>query len=228
MHVNGCKDSVLLDLGRLSMGYGIGLLSYVVPVYIAEITPKNIRGGFTSVHQLMICCGASLTFVIGTVLNWRTLALLGAAPCLMQILGLFCIPESPRWLAKTGRHQEFVSTLHCLRGKDADISEEAYEIQEHIESLQQLPQARMLDLFQRRYLHPVIVQNSTPPLSLLAIVGVGLMVLQQFGGVNGIAFYASSVFVSAGFSSGSTGTVAMAAVQVLNLTTFSAHLLCQS
>ncbi|KAL2954465.1 hypothetical protein AAZX31_19G224000 [Glycine max] len=40
-----------LYIGRLLVGYGMGLLSYVVPVYIAEITPKNLRGGFTTVHQ---------------------------------------------------------------------------------------------------------------------------------------------------------------------------------
>lgn len=71
----------MLDLGRFSLGYGIGLLSYVVhalefdfyislllnvtlkgicicnckqvPIYIAEITPKNLRGGFTTVNQVL-------------------------------------------------------------------------------------------------------------------------------------------------------------------------------
>ncbi|XVF09002.1 hypothetical protein REPUB_Repub07fG0052800 [Reevesia pubescens] len=51
------KATGWLDLGRLLVGYGIGLLSYVVPVYIAEVTPKNIRGGFTSVHKVHNICG---------------------------------------------------------------------------------------------------------------------------------------------------------------------------
>jgi len=54
-----------LDIGRVSIGCGIGLLSYVVPVYISEITPKNLRGGFATVNQFMICCGASLAYVWG-------------------------------------------------------------------------------------------------------------------------------------------------------------------
>ncbi|XP_050274525.1 sugar transporter ERD6-like 5 isoform X9 [Quercus robur] len=136
------KGAWWLDLGRLLVGCGMGLFSYVVPIYIAEITPKNLRGGFTTVHQLMICCGVSLTYLIGAFVNWRTLALIGTIPCLVQLLGLFFIPESPRWL-----------------------------------------------------------------------VGVGLMVLQQFGGVNGIAFYASAIFITAGFS-GSIGTIAMVIVQI--------------
>ncbi|KAE8787369.1 Sugar transporter ERD6-like protein 5 [Hordeum vulgare] len=69
------------------------------------------------------------------------------------------------------------------------------------EKLQHLPQSKMLDLFQKDYIHAVTV-------------GVGLMVLQQFGGVNAMCFYASEIFVSVGFSSGNTGMLAMVAVQI--------------
>ncbi|RZC55329.1 hypothetical protein C5167_014207 [Papaver somniferum] len=195
------KGAWMLDIGRLSMGYGIGLLSYVVPVYIAEITPKNLRGAFTTVNQLMICIGASLTFLFGTMVTWRTLALIGTIPCLVQFIGLIFIPESPRWLAKVGKVEDFEFSLRRLRGNNANISEEAEEIRDYTETIQRLPKAKTLDLFQRKYAHSLIV-------------GVGLMVLQQFGGVNGIAFYASSIFVSAGFSSGNVGTIAMVAVQI--------------
>nr|CAB3472634.1 unnamed protein product [Digitaria exilis] len=66
-----------LDIGRVLIGCGIGLLSYVVPVYISEITPKNLRGGFATVNQFMICCGGSLAFVLGTFVTWRNLAIVG-------------------------------------------------------------------------------------------------------------------------------------------------------
>ncbi|KAJ4842519.1 hypothetical protein Tsubulata_034657 [Turnera subulata] len=194
------KVAWLLDLGRLSLGYGIGLISYVVPVYIAEITPKNLRGGFTTVHQLMICLGVSLTFVIGCFISWRVLAWIGLIPCLVQIIGLFFIPESPRWLAKIGRGGESEAALQRLRGENVDISYEAAEIRDYTETLQQHSEGSILSLFQWKYAHSLIV-------------GVGLMVLQQFGGVNGIAFYATSIFLSAGFS-GRVGTIAMVFVQV--------------
>lgn len=71
------KISLWLDVGRWLVGCGMGLLSYVVPVYIAEITPKDLRGGFTTVHQLMICCGVSMTYLIGAFVSWRALALIG-------------------------------------------------------------------------------------------------------------------------------------------------------
>ncbi|XP_074592037.1 sugar transporter ERD6-like 5 [Curcuma longa] len=92
------KDIWLLDIGRLLVGCGIGLLSYVVPVYIAEITPKSLRGGFAALNQLMICCGGALAYLFGTVFTWRILAIIGTFPCFLQLMGLFFIPESPRWL----------------------------------------------------------------------------------------------------------------------------------
>ncbi|XP_028770736.1 sugar transporter ERD6-like 5 isoform X2 [Neltuma alba] len=189
-----------LYIGRLLVGCGIGLLSYVVPVYIAEITPKNLRGGFTTIHQLLICCGVSLTYLMGAFLNWRVLALLGIVPCVVQLVGLLFIRESPRWLAKGGRMEESKSTLQHLRGENADVSDEANEIRDYTENLQKESEAGMADLFQRQYLKALTV-------------GLGLMILQQFGGVNGIAFYASSIFISAGFSD-SVGTIAMVAVQI--------------
>ncbi|CAN1232878.1 Sugar transporter ERD6-like 5 [Linum perenne] len=190
-----------LDAGRLLVGYGMGLLSYVVPVFIAEITPKNLRGAFTTVHQLMICLGVSFTYLIGSFVSWRILALIGAVPCMIQLLGLFFIPESPRWLAKVGRGKECEAALQKLRGKNSDISDEAAEIRDYTETVERLSESTsVFELFQRKYAHSLLV-------------GVGLMVLQQFGGVNAIAFYASSIFVSAGFS-GSIGTIAMVIVQV--------------
>ncbi|XP_039155608.1 sugar transporter ERD6-like 7 [Eucalyptus grandis] len=151
------EGALALDIGRLATGYGMGVFSYVIPIFIAEITPKNLHGALTAVNQLMIVAGVSVSFIIGTVLAWRVLALIGLIPCAVLLFGLFFIPESPRWLAKMGREKEFEATLQKLRGKDTDISEEAVEIQDYIETLQLLPKASILDLFQRRYLSSVIV-----------------------------------------------------------------------
>ncbi|KAL7583966.1 sugar transporter ERD6-like 7 [Lactuca sativa] len=195
------EGPVALDIGRLATGYGMGVFSYVVPVFIAEIAPKDLRGSLTAANQLMIVAAVSLSFVIGNVTPWRILALTGVVPCIVLVTGLFFIPESPRWLAKTGNHKEFQAALRKLRGKDADISEEAAEIQDYIETLEKLPKAKLLDLFQKRYLRSVII-------------GVGLMVCQQFGGINGICFYTSSIFESAGFPA-DLGTIIYALLQIV-------------
>ncbi|XP_030960056.1 sugar transporter ESL1-like isoform X3 [Quercus lobata] len=195
------KNAWWLDLGRLSLGIGNGLLCFAVPVYIAEITPKNLRGGFSNASQLMACCGLSLMFLIGNVITWRILALIGTIPCILELLGLLLIPESPRWLAKIGKDKEFETSLQYLRGRNADISQEAAEIREYTEAFKQHSKTRFMDLFQRRYAHSLIK------------VGVGLMVLVQFGGNNVIVSYSSSIFNKAGFST-SIGTISVAIIQI--------------
>ncbi|TXG65661.1 hypothetical protein EZV62_006936 [Acer yangbiense] len=194
------KDSLWLDLGRLSIGFGVAITSYVVPVYIAEIAPKELRGVFTSINQLMATCGFSLFFLIGNVISWRALALIGVIPCLLQLTGLFFIPESPRWLVKIGREKEFENALQRIRGKNSDCSEEATDIRDHLETSQQHSEAGILDLFQRKYANSLII-------------GVGLMLLQQFGGGTALAYYASSIFVEAGVSS-SVGSASVAIIQI--------------
>ncbi|KAK6254598.1 hypothetical protein SCA6_015903, partial [Theobroma cacao] len=92
------KGALSLDIGRFSTGYGIGVFSYVVPIFIAEIAPKNLRGGLATLNQLMIVTGSSVAFLIGTIIPWRALALTGLVPCIFLLVGLCFIPESPRWL----------------------------------------------------------------------------------------------------------------------------------
>ena len=98
---------------------------------------------------------------------------------------MFLIPESPRYLAKIGKGKDCESALLRLRGENSDISDEATEIRDYTEMLKRTSEAGIFELFRWNYTH-------------LLVVGVGLMVLQQFGGVNAIAFYASAIFISAG------------------------------
>ncbi|KAI4317672.1 hypothetical protein L6164_025522 [Bauhinia variegata] len=195
------KGSYSLDMGRFFTGFGIGVISYAVPIYIAEIAPKNLRGALATTNQLMIVIGASVSFLLGSVITWRTLALAGLVPCISLLVGLCFIPESPRWLAKVGRGKEFQAALRKLRGKDADVSHEAAEILDYTETLQSLPKTKFLDLFQSKHVRSVVI-------------GVGLMVCQQAVGINGIGFYTAETFVAAGLSSGKIGTIAYACMQV--------------
>lgn len=190
-----------LDIGRFVLGFGIGLVSYAVPIYIAEITPKHVRGLLTALNPLLMGFGQSLAFLYGSLVNWRILALIGVIPGVMQLPGLFFIPESPRWLAKVGRMKEFEASLQSLRGKDVDISQEADEIKDYTNFLQQMSGDGFLNLLQRKHVHSLIV-------------GVGLIVFQRFGGIYGFLFYASTIFDSAGFSS-RIGSIAAAIVQII-------------
>ncbi|KAM0842581.1 hypothetical protein ACQ4PT_058290 [Festuca glaucescens] len=202
-----------LDDSETMLGYSTGILSYVVPVFVAEIAPKDLRGGLATSNQLLICSGSSATYIVGALVAWRNLVFVGIMPCLLLLAGLPFIPESPRWLANVGREKEFRTSLQKLRGENVDTSEEAIEIKEYIESLQTFPKARIQDFFLSKNIYAVTV-------------GVGLMIFQQLGGINGVGFYASSIFTSAGFS-GKLGTILIGIIQI-PITLFGAILMDRS
>ncbi|KAM7517190.1 hypothetical protein LguiA_006773 [Lonicera macranthoides] len=200
--ISFAKDSSFLYMGRLLEGFGVGIISYTVPVYIAEIAPQNLRGGLGSVNQLSVTIGIMLAYLLGLFVNWRILAVLGTLPCLILIPGLFFIPESPRWLAKMGMTDEFEASLQVLRGFDTDISLEVNEIKRSVASTSRRTAIRFSDLKQRRYWFPLMI-------------GIGLLCLQQLSGTNGVLFYSSTIFETAGISSSNVATFGLGAVQVI-------------
>ncbi|KAK7273407.1 hypothetical protein RIF29_14456 [Crotalaria pallida] len=200
--ISFAKDSSFLFMGRLLEGFGVGIISYVVPVYIAEIAPQNMRGSLGSVNQLSVTIGIMLAYLLGLFVNWRVLAILGVLPCTVLIPGLFFIPESPRWLAKMGMTDEFETSLQVLRGFDTDISVEVYEIKRSVASTGRRVAIRFADLKRKRYWFPLMI-------------GIGLLILQQLSGINGVLFYSSTIFANAGISSSNAATFGLGAIQVV-------------
>lgn len=200
--ISFAKDSSFLYMGRLLEGFGVGIISYTVPVYIAEIAPQNMRGSLGSVNQLSVTIGIMLAYLLGLFVEWRILAVLGILPCTILIPGLFFIPESPRWLAKMGMTEEFEASLQVLRGFDTDISLEVNEIKRAVASSSRRTTIRFSELKQRRYWFPLMV-------------GIGLLILQQLSGINGVLFYSSTIFEDAGVTSSNLATVGVGAVQVI-------------
>ncbi|RAL40472.1 hypothetical protein DM860_006542 [Cuscuta australis] len=203
LSISFAKDPSFLYMGRLLEGFGVGIISYTVPVYIAEIAPQTLRGSLGSVNQLAVTIGIMLSYLLGLFVNWRILAVLGTLPCLVLIPGLFFIPESPRWLAKMGFTEDFETSLQVLRGFDADISIEVNEIKRSVASSTSRRTAiRFADLKHRRYWFPLMV-------------GIGLLCLQQLSGTNGVLFYSSNIFQAAGISSSNAATFGLGAIQVI-------------
>ncbi|XP_039157428.1 sugar transporter ERD6-like 6 isoform X4 [Eucalyptus grandis] len=196
------QDSLLLYIGRLLGGFGVGVISYVVPVYITEVSPDNMRGTLGSVNQLSVTIGTLLAYLFGIFLNWRILAIVGSLPCLVLIPGLFFIPESPRWLAKMDYRGELEASLKVLRGFDTDISHEVNEIKTSVASTSERTTIGLAELKQKRYWFPLMV-------------GVGLLILRQLSGINGVLFYSTTIFENAGFSSSDVATAGVGAIQVL-------------
>ncbi|CAN8258655.1 unnamed protein product [Cochlearia groenlandica] len=192
-----------LDIGRLFLGVAAGLSCYVVPVYIVEIAPKKVRGAFSAVNALVMCSSVSITFLVGSVMSWKQLAFISTVPCVLEFVGLCFIPESPRWLSRNGRVKESVAALQCLRGNNTNITKEAEEIKIYMESLQEeFKEDCFFELFKPRY-------------SRVISVGIGLLVLQQLGGLSGYTFYMSSIFHKSGFPN-NVGVAIASAVQFVS------------
>lgn len=196
------QGALSLYAGRLLVGFGVGVISFTVPIYIAEISPKHLRGFLGTVNQFSVTTGILIAYLLGVVTPWRILAMMGVVPCSLLLIGLFFIPESPRWLAKTGHNDTLKASLISLRGRNCDVSQELYEIEDGVEALQAQGNVKLTDLLKQQYLKPLIV-------------AVGLLCLQQFVGVNALLFYASSIFESAGISAGSLASLALAGLQVI-------------
>ncbi|TYG47110.1 hypothetical protein ES288_D11G311700v1 [Gossypium darwinii] len=198
------QSSIMEDLGLSVAEFSLfGSILSIGSLIGAAISGKitDLFGRKLLVLQLMVGWGASFMYVVGSFVHWRTLALLATIPGLLQVLLIFFIPESPRWLAKVGREKELEAALLCLRGDKADISDEAIEIKNHVESLKSSSRGGIVDIFQKKYVRPLLTV-------------VGMMVLTNLGGINAFAYYSGAIFVSAGISS-MVGLITLAATQTV-------------
>lgn len=101
------NSAVPLVAFRLIGGLGVGVLSAVIPTYITEISPAELRGTFVSFYQLFVVVGILVAycanyFLAGTALNWHLMLGLPLVFAIIDILLLFALPESPLWLAERG------------------------------------------------------------------------------------------------------------------------------
>ncbi|ETN45178.1 uncharacterized protein HMPREF1541_10055 [Cyphellophora europaea CBS 101466] len=145
----------VLYLGRLLIGFANGYFMTFSQLYIQETSPAKYRGLFLSIFQFCTSFGT----LIGTIINWRTapmdgkqaylipLGLIYVVPVLISI-GMFFIPESPRWLILQGKQEAGINALTWLRPTGADVALEAEEIRAAIEKERELGSSvGVLDMF---------------------------------------------------------------------------------
>lgn len=115
----------ILLLARLLDGFGIGLAVTLVPVYISETAPPEIRGLLNTLPQFTGSAGMFLSYcmVFGMSLmespSWRLmLGVLSIPSMIYFVLAVFFLPESPRWLVSKGRMEEAKKVLQKIRGRD--------------------------------------------------------------------------------------------------------------
>jgi len=118
----------VLCLARLLDGFGIGLAVTLVPVYISETAPSDIRGSLNTLPQFSGSGGMFLSYCMVFVMSlspspsWRIMLGVLSIPSLFYfLLTVFFLPESPRWLVSKGKMLEAKKVLQRLRGQD-DVS----------------------------------------------------------------------------------------------------------
>lgn len=180
------KGPAMMMVGRLIAGFCGGAFSLAAPVYIGETSEDSIRGMLGAGFQLMVTIGILFTYVIGVGLSWEWNALIcGFGPLVFLVLMIFP-PESPRWLISAGKHAEASESLRWLRGASSsqEVEEELAEIQKSVDE-GKLLSASLKDLLD-------------PPIMKPVLICLGLMLFQQFSGVNAVIFYTVDIFKSAG------------------------------
>ncbi len=184
----GLANSVhWLIIFRILGGVAVGIAAMVSPMYIAEISPANIRGRLVTMYQLAIVCGILLAFVSGYLLSglgdasWRWMFISQAVPALAFLLALFFVPESPRWLAMKNRYNEASIILESVGGK-AHADQEIEQIKT---SLNQVDTVSWKILLHKENLK-------------IILIGVTVAVFSQITGINSILYYAPIIFERAG------------------------------
>lgn len=194
---SSAQNRVQLILGRLISGWGIGFGSSVSPVYGSEMSPRKIRGFIGGMFQFSVTVGIFLMFLIGYALShvdgkasFRVSWGLQIVPGLCLLIGLFFIPESPRWLAKQGYWEDAEYIVAKIQAKgnreDPDVKIEMAEIKEQLlldESVKSFSYGR---LFSKKY-------------RLRTFTAVSAQIWQQLSGMNVMMYYIVYIFQMAGF-----------------------------
>ncbi|KAF9637156.1 putative mfs myo-inositol protein [Lasiodiplodia theobromae] len=111
-------------VGRSIVGLAVGSASFVVPLYISELSPSPFRGRLVTVSSLFITGGQVVAYIIGWLFSsmphgWKWMVGLGALPAVLQFLTLGFMPETPRWLVKANRKESARRVLRKVYAADA-------------------------------------------------------------------------------------------------------------
>jgi MFS transporter, SP family, galactose:H+ symporter len=196
----------VLSACRFALGFGVGVASFIVPLFLSETAPASIRGSMGTLFQLMITIGIfliSLTnvLIVRTFVNpatslplmFLTITLFAA----LMFVGGFMLPESPRWLMLKGRRKDAVAVLRRTLNTDQEIELEIEQIEQALHG----PQGAGVGIVMRGYFMKVLA------------VGVLLQVFQQLVGINMMIYYSPTIFGYAGMK----GLLAAMTVPTVNM-----------
>ncbi|XP_066908053.1 glucose transporter type 1 isoform X11 [Halyomorpha halys] len=184
----------MLFFGRFIIGVNCGLNTSLVPMYISEIAPLNLRGGLGTVNQLAVTVGLLISQVLGideilgTDDGWPVLLGLAICPAILQLILLPICPESPRYLLITKQWEEEArKALRRLRASN--------QVEEDIEEMRAEQRAQ-----QSESTISISELICSPTLRAPLIISVVMQLSQQLSGINAVFYYSTGLFVTSGLS----------------------------
>ena len=193
----------VLIISRIFVGFAVGIVNFVVPLYLSEISPKNLRGTLVSLYQWAITSGILFSYFINAafaqaVYNWRWMLFAGVLPGLILFVGMCLMSDTPRWLVSKNRDDEAKAVFKKIE-PDVDSDKEIQDIKTTLNSEGQDKKFK----FKKWMIMPFVV-------------GVGIMFAQICTGINTIIYYAPTIFKTAGFDSNLTAIYATTGIGVVN------------
>jgi sugar porter (SP) family MFS transporter len=192
-----------LLIGRFGVGFAIGIASYIIPLYISELSPARFRGRLVALNTIAVTGGILISYVTCSLLSpletWRWMFGIGIFPAVALWIGVQYLPESPRWLIKQGNLSAAKQWLYQFRASPHEADEEFKGI---IKSLNET-RPSLRELFQ-------------PKIRKLILIGSALAIIQQITGINTILYYAPILFQSFGFHSTSTIMLLTISIGLIN------------
>ncbi|KAH6667922.1 general substrate transporter [Halenospora varia] len=202
----------LFVAGRFFAGFGVGLISALIPLYQSETAPKWIRGAVVGAYQLAITIGLLVAAVVDNATkdrkdsgSYRIPIAIQFAWALILGVGLIFLPETPRYLIKVGKDENAAKSLARLRRLDVTNPFLIDELEE----------------IKANYRHELSLGKSTyrqfltwHTLGKRLTTGCLLQSLQQLTGINFIFYYGTSFFTNSGISNPFTTSMITSAVNV--------------
>jgi SP family sugar:H+ symporter-like MFS transporter len=206
---------MLLGLFRLMVGLGIGSASAVVPPYISEVSPPEIRGRLGSLWQFAIVFGQLLGLLAGYGLTrwagseaaplffgaaaWRWMFVVVALLAACYVLVSRLLPRSPLDLLRQGNEDEARALLTKIGGEP---------VEERITSIRQTlgeegKVATVKDL-----------RGSKLGLKAIVWTGILLAAFQQLVGINVVKTYSNTLWRLVGFSTDAAFTISIVTVLI--------------
>jgi len=196
----------LLVAGRLIAGFGVGFVSAIIILYMSEIAPKKVRGAIVSGYQFCITIGILLASCVDYGTQDRTDSGSYRIPIAIQMLwaiilgvGLFFLPDSPRYYVKRGKLDLASATLARLRGQPVEsefIQQELAEIvANHEYELQLIPQGSYFNSWLNCFKGGLRKPSSNLRRTIL---GTSLQMMQQWTGINFIFYFGTTFFQELG------------------------------